>query len=94
MSLPPSLSALHEVDSTWAPQHNPNQLFSTGVPRSYTIFTDGSTPRDGNGVSGYSAIIYDSTNLKADPITLGLSWLKCSGNNYLAEVAAVKAVPS
>jgi hypothetical protein len=90
-------SALEEVRIDWDPRRPPDRLFSTPATRSYDIFTDGSTPRDGGAVSGYAAVIYDSSDLGLDPVVLG-SYLKCSGNNFLAEmcalVAALMAVPA
>ena len=90
-------SALEEVRIDWDPRRPPDRLFSTAATRSYDVFTDGSTPRDGGAVSGYAAVIYDSSDLGLDPVVLG-SYLKCSGNNFLAEmcalVAALMAVPA
>ena len=45
-------SALEEVRIDWDPRRPPDRLFSTPAIRSYNIFTDGSTPRDGGAVSG------------------------------------------
>ena len=94
---PVANSALEEVRIDWDPRQPPDKLFSTPATRSYDIFTDGSTPRDGGAVSGYAAVIYDSSDLGLDPVVLG-SYLKCSGNNFLAEmcalVAALMAVPA
>ena len=94
---PAANSALAEVRVGWNPRRPPDRLFSTPAARAYDIFTDGSTPRDGGAVSGYSAVIYDSSDLGLDPVALG-SYLKCSGNNFLAEmcalVAALMAVPA
>jgi len=97
VSKPSGTDALQDVDLSWNPRVDPNRLFATTDPCAYTVFTDGSTPREGAGPSGYSAVIFNDADLTSPPTILG-SWLKCSGNNFLAElcalVAAIKAVPS
>ena len=44
----------------------------------YEVFTDGSTPREGGGVSGYAAVVFDARDRSAEPVSIG-SWFKCSG---------------
>ena len=87
---PAGPSALSEVRTVWDPRSPPDSLFMTPGARKFVVFTDGSTPREGTGVSGYSAIVFDQSNLAAPPVALG-SWLRCSGNNFLAEMCAILA---
>jgi hypothetical protein len=100
--VPSAESALEEVNSYWNPRLPPHTLFSTTSPRNYDIYTDGSTPVEGGGVSGYAAVVFDRDLNALDPRTLHPavlgSYLKCSGNNFLAEmcalVAALLSVPA
>ena len=89
---PSELGALGDVRTEWRPSKEPCALFSTPGARDYQydIFTDGSTPCQGAGVSGYAAVIFDARNRNLKPITTSL-WLKCSGNNFLAEMCAIAA---
>jgi ribonuclease HI len=96
--MPVGLSPLCEVRDGWCPRALPSPLFSTpSLGLRYEVFTDGSTPREGGGVSGYAAVVFDARDRSAEPVSFG-SWFKCSGNNFLAEmcaiVAAVLAVPA
>jgi len=68
-------------------------LVRTDAPRAYDIFTDGSTPMEGDRNSGYAAVILDKHKPLSAPVVL-CSWLKASGNNFLAELAGLLAVPA
>jgi exonuclease III len=79
-----------ELPAMYWPYDNPFTLpGATGAPEAIVAFTDGSTPTDGGGNSGFSVVVPRSGG--APPVVI-IGPFKANGNNFLAEAAAFLAL--